>query len=221
MKVEIKVDRKKVDQAILRMPMRCRKAMADGLDHASRSFMNMLWEERMQGPPGIQAKPQGIFHRFRRMTIVDGKAVFLGRKNNFMSQDDSVGAIAHSSKNIFEMSVEIYSKSKVAGKLEKGGVIHSSKPMPVPLNTEAQNMMLSVGPKTNLKAVFPELKPVLINGKLFLARKESFRRQKLLFILKKSVNVEPRLGFYDTWIKHGRRREQIMDEAFTKAMANL
>lgn len=221
MKVEIKVDRKNVDKAILQMPMRCRKAMADGLDHASRSFMNILWKERMQGKPGIQAKPQGIFHRFRRMTIVKDKAVFLGRKNQFSSQSESVKAIARSTRNIFEMSVEVYSRSKVAGKLEKGGMIHSAKPMPVPLNSEAQKMMLSVGPKTNLRAVFPDLHPVIINGKFFLGRREAFGRMKLLFILKRSVKVTPRLGFAITWRKHGPRREQIIDDAFAKAMANL
>lgn len=219
MNVEIKIDRKDVDKAILRMPMRCRKAMADGLDHASRSFMNDLWQKRMQGPPGIKANPQGIFHRFRRVTMVDGKAVFLRVRD---PQSETVSAIAHSSKSVFDMAVNIYSKSKVAGKLERGGTIQSSRPMPIPLNAEAREMMLKVGPKTNLKAVFPDLNPVVINGKFFLARKKMFgKKLQLLFILKRSVKVKAHLGFEETWIQHAPRREQILDEAFAKAMADL
>ncbi len=218
MKVEIKIDRGKVDKVILRMPMRCRKAVADGLDHASRSFMNELWKKRMQGPPGIKANPQGIFHRFRRVTMVDGKATFLRVRG---SQSDTVSDIAHSSKNVFDMKVEVYSKSKVAGKLERGGIIQSGRSMSIPLNAKAKEMMTQVGPKTNLKAVFPDLKPVIINGKFFLARKQAFKKLQLLFILRKRVKVPARLGFFDTWNEHAPRREQIIDEAFQKAMADL
>lgn len=218
MDVEIKVDRKAVDKAILRMPMRCRKATADGLDHASRSFMSALWKERMQGPPGVKAMPRGIFHRFRRVTRENGKIVFL-RAQGY--QEETISKIAKSAKNVFDLSVEIYSRSKVSGILERGGTIRSSRPMPVPLNSTAREMLTKVGPKSNLRLIYPDLKAVQLNGKLFLARKQAFKKMQLLFILKKSVRIKPQLGFASTWAQHATRREQIINEAFTKALSNL
>lgn len=193
------------------IPYRAKLALADGLDHSTRSFYALLYKTRLQGPPGIHHSHGGIFHRFRRIVTVKGKKVFLRQQ---ASQSESVRAIAKSDKDAMNMKIELYSTSKVAGIHETGGTI-TGKGMPIPLNAEAKRILKQGGNLSGLDAV-------KINGKVFLGRKRRFRGGlELLFILKRSVRIKPRLGFYSTWDKHAGRRNQIIDDAFDAAMEKI
>jgi hypothetical protein len=210
--IKVEVKTKKIDEMVKNFPIRVRKEIADGLDHSSRSFLNKLLKERLQGAPGIKARPRGIFHRFRRITLVNDKAVFL---RTSAPQSETVTDIAKSSRDIFKMSVEIYTKSKVAGIFERGGIIHSKKPMPIPLNDTARDMIRMKLSLKNLSAVF-------INDKMFLARENGTKKPQLLFILKRSTKpISPRLGFYDTFRNHQPRHSEIMQEAFQRGLEKL
>lgn len=211
--LKIDIDPKQINDVAKKYPMRVRREIADGLDHSSRSFLNKLLRERLQGPPGIKARPRGIFHRFRRITLVNGKKARFLRTGG--GQSETVSNIAKSSRDIFNLSVEIYTKSKVAGIFERGGTIRSQKPMPIPLNEMARQMMRD---KQSLKA----LKPALINGKMFLIRDNGTDRPQFLFILKRSTKpIRARLGFYSTFRNHAARHSEIMNEAFVRAMDKL
>jgi len=211
MEIEVELNTKDIETMFKVFPMRFRKALADGMDHATRSFFAKFYKERLQGPPGIHHTHGGIFHRFRRTVMVNGKRVFLRQQ---AGQTESTSLIAKSSEDPMNMTVEMYTQSVAAGIHERGGTIASGKAMPIPLNQSAREMLKS-------KISLNDLDVIKIKGKVFLGRKRKFNRPELLFILTHSVQIKPRLGFYSTWESHGSRREQIMEDALDKALEKI
>jgi len=207
----VEADTKNVETMLRDMPRRCQTAMADGMDHATRSFYAKFYKERLQGPPGISHTHGGIFHRFRRTVLVNGKRVFLRQQAR---QGESTAAIAKSSKDPMNMTVEMYTTSDVAGMHERGGAISSAKGMPVPLNQSAREMLKS-------KVSLHDLRVFKINGKVFLGQKRTAGKPELLFLITHRVNIKPRLGFYSTWESHSGRREEIMRGALIKALEKV
>lgn len=211
MEVTVEYNTKNIETFFKAFPMRLKKALADGMDHATRSFFAKFYKERLQGPPGIRHTHGGIFHRFRRTVLVNGKRVFLRQQ---AGQSESTSAIAKSSKDPMDMSVEMYTQSEAAGIHERGGTVTSGKAMPVPLNQNARDMLKN-------KVSLHDLSVMKINGKVFLGRKRRFGKPELLFILTHGIRIKPRLGFYSTWEAHAERREAIMEEALDKALEKL
>ena len=207
----VEADTSNVERFMRELPPRCRAAMADGMDHATRSFFSKFYKERLQGPPGIQHTHGGIFHRFRRAVMVNGKMVFLRQQAR---QSQSASIIAQSSKDPMNMSVDMYTQSDVAGMHERGGTISSSKAMPVPLNQEARDMLKA-------KMSLDDLKVMKINGKVFLGRKRRLGGPQILFLLTHQVHIKPRLGFYLTWDAHANRRDEIMRDALNNALGKV
>ncbi len=209
--IHVEVNAGGVEKTLKVFPMRVRRAVADGMDHATRSFFSTFLEQRLSGPPGINRNPGGIFHRFRRVTTVNGRKVFLRQQ---ATQSESVTDIAQSSTDPMNMSVEMYTKSKAAGIHETGGEVTSAKPMPVPLTPVARQMIRDDVSLTGLDAI-------KIGEKVFLGRNRRFGKPELLFVLSRRVRIPARLGFYGTWDKHATRRDQIMKEALDKAAEKL
>lgn len=203
----IEIDSKEVDRMLEEVPRRAKSFLADGLDHATRSFLSFFHEERLQGEPGIK-NHGGIFHRFRRVTYVNGRKIFLRTR---ASQTDSVKAISRSAKSPLDIRVEIYTDSKAAGIHERGGTIRSSRGMAIPLGEEGKKMRRD---DISLKTLIPIMK----NGKLFLAKEDALKNIRFLFFVTKSVRIKPRLGFYKAWDNHAPRRLQILNAAFQKAV---
>lgn len=201
---------KEVSETLQKVPRSMKLAIADAMDHATRSFYSRLYKTRLQGPPGLRSNRGGIFHRFRRVVDVNGKKVFLRQQ---ASQNESVKAIAKSAKDPMNMKVELYSMSKVAGIHETGGTIRSSG-MPIPLNDKAASMAKG-------KSALNDLEMFTINGKVFLGLKRKFQGPELLFILKRAIRIKPRLHFYKTWDGLAGRRDQIFEDALDKALRNI
>lgn len=195
-------------------PRQVKRILADAMDHATRSFMNTFYKERLQGLPGLKVQRGGLFHRFRRVVILkSGKRVFLRQQ---ASSNETINAIIRSSKDPMDMNVRIFSNSKVAKIHEFGGNISAgAKGMPIPLNDKARNMLRN---KQSLR----DLVLLKINGKAFLADiNKSKVDPELLFIIKHGIKVKPRLGFYGTWEKHAVRRQEILNTAIQKAFNNI
>lgn len=209
-KTFLKHNTKEVREGIKNMPRVLKLALADGLDHATRSFYSRLYKTRLQGPPGLRSRPRGIFHRFRRVVEVNGKKVFLRQQ---ASRNESIRAIAKSAKDPLDMTVDLYSTSKVAGIHETGGTIRSAG-MPIPLNDKAAAMAKN-------KTALNDLDQMVINGKVFLGRKRKFQGPELLFIIKRAVRIKPRLHFYKTWDGLSSRRDQIMDDAWDAGVRKI
>ena len=210
--LKIEANTENVRATIKKIPYAVKLALADGLDHGTRSFFSTFYKTRLQGPPGVRAKPGGIFHRFRRVTMVNGKAVFLRQS---ASQSETVRAIARSAKDPMDMKIDIYTTSKAAGMLESGGVIRSAHGMPIPLNDEAKAM------KKSNPAAIDNLDFIIQNNKVFLGRKHGHRQPERLFILLHSVRINPHLGFYSTWDAHLGRFDQIMDDALDDGLSKV
>lgn len=207
--LKIQANTENVKDAIKKVPYAIKLALADGLDHGTRSFFSRFYKTRLQGAPGVRSTPGGIFHRFRRVTMVNGKPVFLRQS---ASQSESVRAIARSAKNPMDMRIDIYTTSKAAGLLETGGVVRSARGMPIPLNDEARAM------KKNNPAAIENLDFIITNGKVFLGRKAKHGPVQRLFVLAHSVRINPHLGFYSTWDAHQERFNQIMDDALDEGL---
>jgi|GEM_PF-3123074 len=210
--LKITANTENVRAEIKKIPYSVKLALADGLDHGTRSFFSMFYKTRLQGPPGVRSTPGGIFHRFRRVTMVAGKPVFLRQS---ASQSETVRTIAKSAKDPMDMQIDIYTTSKAAGLLETGGVIRSAHGMPIPLNDEAKAM------KKNSPASIDDLDFIIQNGKVFLGRKIKGSPPQRLFILSHSVRINPHLGFYSTWDAHLGRFNQIMDDALDDGLAKV
>lgn len=211
MEFTVGMNTKDVEALFKSFPRRCKAALADGVDHATRSFYSRFYKERLQGSPGIKARRGGIFHRFRRTVKINGEQVFIKQSG---TQKQTTNVIMKSADDPMNMQIDMYSQSKVAGIHETGGVIAGGKAMPIPLNDTARALMKS-------PAALRGLSMMKINGKLFLGRAGRNGRPELLFILMRGIRVKPRLGFYMTWDKYDSRRQEIMNDALDKAMEKL
>ncbi len=195
-----------------KVPYAIKLALADGLDHGTRSFLKEFYQRQLSGPPGVRSTPGGIFHRFRRIVTVNGEAVFLRQS---ASQSETVKAIAKSAKDPMNMKVELYTKSKAAGILETGGTISSAHGMTIPLTDEAKQM------KKSNAAEIGNLDVIIQNGKVFLGHKNGRLPPERLFVLVHQVKVQARLGFYSTWDSHIGRFNQIIDEALSDGLSRI
>jgi hypothetical protein len=209
MDVVVQADTAQVERFFKEAPRAFRASIADGLDHATRSFYSKFYEERLQGRPGIQHTHGGIFHRFRRAVKIDGKLVWIRQG----AKQSKTSGMIEKSDNPMDMKIEMFTTSKVAGIHERGGVINGTA-MPIPLNDEARAMA-----KSNM--TLESLDLMKINGKLFLGRKRRFGPPELLFRIARSVRIQARLGFYQTWDAHEPRRDEIFSDALNKALEKI
>ena len=196
----VEINTANLDRAMRLIPKELKYEIADGMDHASRKFLKTFKDERLQGPPGIIGRPRGIFTHFFRASLV--------------------------SKDLEGMGMVIYSDSKIAKMHEEGATVTNpgGGKLAVPLSAR-QEMFTSDGrlkkqyrqPRL-LKNVFP----LLLRGKTFLVRV----RKKVwdilpLFVLKNSIRIKPRLGFYKTWDDMQNERINILNKSVEKALSKI
>ena len=202
--LSVEVNSKDLERAMRIFPAELKANMADAFDHASRKFFKTFYSTRLQGPPGVKATHGGLFHRFRRVVMINGKAVFLNANMARSKTKELIGK----SDNVMAMQIDMYTKSKAAGIHEKGGEIGSSgKLLKIPL-TGAPKF------RANIKLVALKLK-----GGLFLVRVN--RRTKTItpfFILKNRVHLDARLGFYATWGSLSSARDSIFNKAIKETL---
>lgn len=162
------------------------------MDHISKKFLKKFYQTRLQGAPGIKARPHGIFTHFRRASLV--------------------------SKDIEGMGIAIFTESKIARLHEEGGTVRSvgGAKLAVPLSARSELFTSSGALKKKYKKprLLKNVIPIRLRGKPFLARVKKKSREILpLFVLKNSIRVRPRLGFYKTWDEMGNERIQILNKA--------
>lgn len=184
-------------------PVELKANFADAFDHASRKFFKTFYRTRLRGEPGVKATSHGLFHRFRRVVIINGKATFL---NPNMGRSYTVAAIGKSD-DVFNMQIDMYTKSKSASIHERGGEISTGgRYMKIPLR--------NVRIRSNVKLIALKLR-----GGLFLVRVN--RRQRTVtpfYVLKNRVHMRARLGFYATWSGLSGRRTKILNDAIAKTI---
>lgn len=214
----IKIDMRRVDLALVRAPAALKAELADGMDHIQRRFMKRLYQQRLSGPPGIKARPRGIFRWFKRKV----SGVDLGASRY---QSETVASIIAAPGSVQDMVMEIYTKSPVAKMHEFGGTITAppGRMFPIPLKNILYMFRQSGFLKEHykLKNLRPKLRPLRLKGGLYLAQITKEREVKPYYILKNKITMKPRLGFYKLWDSMELDRITILNDAINKALDSI
>lgn len=198
--LQVEINTKDLERAIRLFPKELKYEVADGMDHAARKFLKIFKQTRLQGPPGVRARPHGIFTHFQRASLV--------------------------SQDIEGMGMVIFSDSKIARMHEEGAIVKNpgGGKLAVPLSARKE-LFTSDG---RLKRQYKQprlLKNVIsiqLKGKTFLAKVKKRLRQLLpLFVLKNQVRIRPRLMFYKTWDEMQNERINILNKSIEKALSKV
>ena len=197
----VEINTKNLEIALRCFPKELKYEIADGMDHISKRFLVRFRQTRLQGPPGVKGRPHGIFTYFKRVCLV--------------------------SQDIEGMGMVIYSESKITRMHEEGAVITNpgGRKLAVPLSKRTEMFKGGEYPG-RLKARYKEpslikgIKPILLNGKWYLARVLKKLRTPL-FILKGQIRIKPRLGFYGTWDSMQNDRIEILNKSIDKALKTI
>jgi len=195
------IDMRALDKAIKIAPRVLKFELGDGMDHISKGFLKRFRQQRLQGPPGVRgASGHGLFGTFKRVSLV--------------------------SPTIEGMGMQVYSDSKIAKLHETGGIVKdpSGGRMAVPLSARSQ--MFTAKGKLRGKYKKPRqlknVEPMRFKGQTYLVRVKK-RAQKLLplYVLKRSVRLKPRLGFYRVWDSLANYRIEILNKSVDKALRKI
>ncbi len=196
----VEMNTKSFETALRVFPKELKMELGDGMDHISKKFLKQFYQTRLQGSPGIKARPHGIFTHFRRASLV--------------------------SQTIEGMGMVIFSDSKISRLHEEGGIVKNpgGAKLAVPLSARTE-LFTSDGllkkqyrkPRT-LKNVVP----IKLRDKTFLAKvKQKLRSILPLFVLKNQIRIRPRLGFYKTWDDMQNERINILNKSIQKTLEKV
>lgn len=201
MRLMTEIDMKALDKAIKIAPKILKFELGDGMDRISKGFLKRFRQQRLQGPPGVRgASGHGLFGTFKRVSLV--------------------------SPTIEGMGMQIYSDSKIAKLHETGGIVKdpSGGRMAVPLSARTQ-MFTSKG-KLRARYKRPRelknVKPMRLKGQTYLVKiKKKIEKILPLYVLKRSVRLKPRLGFYQVWDSLVNYRIDILNKSVEKALRKI
>jgi hypothetical protein len=195
--LKVEINTKNLERAIRLFPKELKYEIADGMDHATRKFLKIFKQTRLQGPPGIRGRPHGIFTHFSRASLV--------------------------SQDIEGMGMVIFSDSKIARMHEEGATIKNpgGGKLAVPLSARKELFTSDGRLKKQYKQprLLKNVIPIQLKGKTFLAKvKKKLRELIPIFVLKNSVRIRPRLRFYKTWDDMQNERIDILNKSIEKAL---
>jgi hypothetical protein len=195
--LKVEINTKNLERAIRLFPKELKYEIADGMDHATRKFLKIFRQTRLQGPPGIKGRPHGIFTHFKRASLV--------------------------SQDIEGMGMVIFSDSKIARMHEEGAMLKNpgGGKLAVPLSARKELFTSDGRLKKQYKQprLLKNVIPIQLKGKTFLAKvKKKLRELIPIFVLKNSVRIRPRLLFYKTWDDMQNERIDILNKSIEKAL---
>jgi len=198
--ISCEVDTRKLEIAMRNIPRELKIELGDAFDYIARKFLKTFHATRLHGPPGIRGTPHGIFKRIHRTDLVP------------------YGGIEN-------MGIQIASDSKIARLHEEGGVIKAEEgSLAVPLSARTE-MYTSEG---RLKAAYKHprqmknIRLIKLRGKRWLAKFWSWKFQiQPLFVLKNSIIIRPRLGFYKTWADMENMHIERLNRAVQRAIDKI
>lgn len=193
----VEINTKNLETAIRVFPKELKMNLGDGMDHISRKFLKQFYQTRLQGSPGIKARPHGIFTHFRRASLV--------------------------SQTIEGMGMVIFSDSKISRLHEEGGIVKNpgGAKLAVPLSARTELFTADGRLKKQYRKprMLKNVVPIKLRGKTFLAKvKQKIRSILPLFVLKNQIRIRPRLGFYKTWDDMQNERIDILNKAIEKTL---
>ena len=201
MRLMTEIDMRALDKAIKIAPRVLKFELGDGMDRISKGFLKRFRQQRLQGPPGVRGSSgHGLFGTFKRISLV--------------------------SPTIEGMGMQVYSDSKIAKLHETGGIVtdRSGGRMAVPLSARSQMFT----PKGKLRGKYKKprqlknVEPMKFKGQTFLVRvKKTAGKILPLYVLKRSVRLKPRLGFYRVWDSLANYRIEILNKKIENALRKI
>lgn len=204
--LKVQIDAKDLQRVMQRLPGAVKEEMLDGLDHASRKFLSVFAQRRLNAPVWHKSSPsQGI---------VKGRSKFFKsfRKMLIPNEGGGYGVLIHSSSQI--------AKAQEEGFTAGGG----GQGVPVPLSEFASETMTAQGRvKKSLWNLSRrrDIRPIKFKGQVYLTRvfKGAMEREvQPLFVIKPAVEVKPHLEFYSTFESVRPQLFQILAKSIIKGV---
>lgn len=197
--ISVEVNTKRLELAMRLFPRQLKMNLGDSFDHIGKHFLKEWRSKRLQGPPGVRDSPHGIFKQFKRVFLVPQG----GDINN--------------------MGLEIFTESKVARIQETGGVqtAQGGGNLAVPLSARPElfSGRGALKQKYRKRGALNKLVPIKLKGKTFLVKVKRRSRDVLpLFVLKRSVTLQPRLAFMKSWDDQQNWRLDRINKAVEKTI---
>ncbi|MDP3790338.1 MAG: hypothetical protein Q8R48_08070 [Candidatus Omnitrophota bacterium] len=210
--LNVEIDITKVQKALRIAPVQLRSELADTIDHTSRSFLKKFYRTRFKGPPGLTMGGRGnLFSKFRKRVIGSNQ----GTLSNRIKANTVIGEIVGSNISTEDMGMEIFTNSEAAKIHEFGGTISGRMIVPLPQSPAGERSdrrLLRSGKLIYLR----------IGGNQFLAKVDKkAHKARPAFIIKNSVRIRPRLGFYDTWGSMQNQTIERLNNAVQKALSKV
>lgn len=198
MRLITEIDTRALDRAIKIIPRVLKFELGDGMDRISKGFLKRFRQQRLQGPPGIRgASGYGLFGTFKRVSLV--------------------------SPVIEGMGMQVYSDSKIAKLHETGGIVKAPGGGKIAVPLSARTQMFTAKGRLRGRYKRPHqlknVEPMRLKGQTFLVKVKK-RAEKILplYVLKRSVRLNPRLGFYRLWDSLANYRIEILNRSIDKAL---
>jgi hypothetical protein len=201
MQLTTEIDKRELERAIKIAPRVLKFELADGMDRIGKGFLKRFRQQQLQGPPGVRgASGHGLFGTFKRVFLV--------------------------SPTIEGMGIQIFTDSKIAKLHETGGTVRDPGGGRLAVPLSARTEMFTPGGKLRgrYKRVreLKNVRPMRFHGKTFLARVTKRAKKILpLYVFKRQVRIQPRLGFYRTWDGLVNYRIDILNKSIEKALRKI
>lgn len=200
----VRIDSRRLDAALARVPEHLKTELMDALDHIRRGFFKALYVNT-----GLKD---------RRFIAV--KNVGIGRQIKVYRNPRK--------QNILDMELGIFTRSKIASMLERGGTVSAkSGAMTVPL-PPALTATGRLKPELSIfkgyrRAYDPaEIKGFFLlkrNGRMLLVKKVPGTDEiQPYFIMKRQVRIQPRLRMMETWERMEGYRINVLNKSVEKAL---
>jgi hypothetical protein len=198
--IEVELNTKDFEKAMRIIPGQLKMELGDAFDHIGRKFLKTFRDTRLSGRPGLKKHPHSIYKYFKRADIV--------------------------AQNIEGMGTTIFTESKTAKKHEEGGQFSNPRGGMLAIPLSERREMFTADDRLRGQYKNPGLMrniiKIRLSGRMFLARVKRRSREILpLFVLKGSIKVVPRLGFYATWESMANVNMQILNDAIDKALKKV
>ena len=199
-KLTVEINTKNLEKALRLFPKELKVELGDAFDHISRKFLKTFKQTRLQGPPGVKARPHGIFTHFTRAFLV--------------------------SRDIEGMGFTVFSDSKISSMHEYGAVIEKGglNKLAAPLSKRTEMFVGGEYPG-RIKMRYRLMKKMFLlvsKGKSYLAKREKGSDRPIpFFVLKNQIRIRPRLGFYKTWDDMQNERIRILDNSIKRTLEKV
>lgn len=178
MSLDVKVDSARLQKLFQLAPDELKRALNEAAGRVGSRFIGYHRARRLRGPPGVRGtRAQGFLSRKQIDYTVKGTT-------------------------LANVVLDIRAKTRIAVEHEEGRAVYArdSSSLLVPMPQNGKFPSRSQLKRARRLAREGKLIAVQSKGKTYLGERRSARgKLRLLFVLKKKVQMKPRLAFFQTW----------------------